>query len=122
MATHPTLRSHAEYGRACGVSGPKRSPGVYNEGSQARQREYEMSTIKTITLPDGRQAQAEEVDFKLEHEDWSQYALPDGTVVKLKTTVLKILQVLDDSNKPARTPEGDPLLVVNHRTDVITRG
>jgi len=48
--------------------------------------------------------------------------LPDGTVVKLKTTVLKILQVLDNENKPARTVEGDPFLIVNHRTDVITSG
>ncbi|MCE7858790.1 MAG: hypothetical protein DYG86_03265 [Chloroflexi bacterium CFX2] len=81
-----------------------------------------MSTIKTITMPDGSQAKAQEVDFKLQHEDWSQYVLPDGTIVKLKTTVLKILQVLDNDNKPARTIEGDPLLIVNHRTDVITSG
>ena len=81
-----------------------------------------MSTIKTITMPDGSQAKAQEVEFQLQHEDWSQYALPDGTVVKLKTTVLKILQVLDNENKPARTVEGDLLLIVNHRTDVITSG
>jgi len=48
--------------------------------------------------------------------------LPDGTVVKLKTTVLKILQVLDNEGKPAHTTEGDPFLIVNHRTDVITSG
>ena len=81
-----------------------------------------MSTIKTITMPDGSQTKAQEVEFKLQHEDWSQYVLPDGTVVKLKTTVLKILQVLDSDNKPARTVEGDPFLIVNHRTDVITSG
>jgi len=73
-------------------------------------------------MPDGSQAKAQEVEFKLQHEDWSQYVLPDGTVVKLKTTVLKILQVLDNENKPARTVEGDPFLIVNHRTDVITSG
>ncbi len=81
-----------------------------------------MSTIKTIPMPDGTQTKALEVEFKLLHEDWSQYQLPDGTTVKLKTTVLKILQVLDEQGKPARTPEGDPLLIVNHRTDVITSG
>ena len=81
-----------------------------------------MSTIKTIPMPDGTQAKAQEVEFKLLHEDWSQYQLPDGTTVKLKTTVLKILQVLDEQGKPAHTPEGDPLLIVNHRTDVITSG
>ena len=81
-----------------------------------------MSTIKTITMPDGSQAKAQEIEFKLQHEDWSQYLLPDGTVVKLKTTVLKILQVLDNDSKPARTAEGDPYLIVNHRTDEITSG
>ena len=81
-----------------------------------------MSTIKTIPMPDGSQAKAQEVDFKLLHEDWSVYTLPDGTTVKLKTTVLKILQVLDNDGKPAHTVEGYPLLIVNHRTDVITSG
>jgi hypothetical protein len=81
-----------------------------------------MSTIKTIPLPDGSQVKAQEVEFKLQHEDWSVYTLPDGTTVKLKTTVLKILQVLDNDGKPARTVEGDPFLSVTHRTDVITSG
>ena len=81
-----------------------------------------MSSIKTITLPDGKQVKAQETDFKLLHEDWSQYQLPNGTIVKLRTTVLKILQVLDEQGKPALTPEGDPLLMVNHKTDVITSG
>jgi hypothetical protein len=81
-----------------------------------------MSTIKTIAMPDGSQAKAQEVDFTLQHEGWSIYALPDGTVVRLKTTVLKILQVLDNDGNPARTVEGDPFLIVNHRTDVITSG
>jgi hypothetical protein len=81
-----------------------------------------MSTIKTINMPDGSQAKAQEVEFKLQHEDWSIYTLPDGTTVKLKTTVLKILQVLDDDGNPARTPEGDPFLIVHHRTDVTTSG
>ncbi len=60
--------------------------------------------------------------FKLQHEDWSLYTLPDGTVVKLKTTVMKILQVLDNDGKPARIVEGDPFLIVNHRVDVISSG
>jgi len=81
-----------------------------------------VSTIKAITLPNGQQVQAQEVDFKLLSEDWSQYQLQDGTIVKVKTTVLKILQVLDDKGKPAKNPEGDPVLMVNHKVDVITSG
>ena len=81
-----------------------------------------MSTIKTITMPDGSQAKAQEIDFQPQVENWNQYTLPDGTVVKVKTTVLKILQVLDDKGNPARTVEGDPFLIVNHRIDVIASG
>lgn len=81
-----------------------------------------MSTVKTIPMPDGSQVKAQEIEFKLQHEDWSLYLLPDGTMVKLKTTVLKILQVLDDKRNPARTAEGDPFLIVNHRVDVIASG
>lgn len=81
-----------------------------------------MSTIKTITMPDGSQAKAQEVDFQPQSEVWNQYLLQDGTTVKVKTTVLKILQVLDDKGNPARTVEGDPFLIVNHRIDVIASG
>jgi len=81
-----------------------------------------MSTIKTITMPDGSQAKAQEVDFQPDVENWNLYRLQDGTVVKVKTTVLKILQVLDDKGNPARTVEGDPFLIVNHRIDVISSG
>lgn len=81
-----------------------------------------MSTIKTITMPDGSQAKAQEVDFQPDMENWNLYRLQDGTVVKVKTTVLKILQVMDDKGNPARTVEGDPFLIVNHRIDVIASG
>jgi hypothetical protein len=81
-----------------------------------------MSTIKSLTMPDGKQVKAQESDFKVLHEEWNQYQLPDGTIVKVKATVLKILQVLDDKSKPALTPDGDPLLIVNHKIDVITSG
>ena len=81
-----------------------------------------MSTIKTLTMPDGKQVKAKELDFNIIKEDWSQYALQDGTVVKLRTTVMKIMQILDDKGKPAQNPDGEPLLFVNHRTDVVTSG
>jgi len=73
-------------------------------------------------MPDGSQAKAQEVDFQPQAEVWNQYLLQDGTTVKVKTTVLKILQVLDDKGNPARTVEGDPFLIVNHRIDVIASG
>lgn len=79
-----------------------------------------MSTIKTIRAPDGTEIKAQEVSFRQVSEAWNEYHLDDGTIVKLKTTALKILLVLDDNGKPKTNPQGDPEIVVNHRTDVVT--
>ena len=79
-------------------------------------------TIKTSNLPDGQQVKAQEAPFRLDREDWNEYHLDDGTVVRLKATVLKILRVLDENGNPARTMEGDPWIIVQHKTEVATSG
>ena len=78
--------------------------------------------IKTIMLPNGKQAKAQEVPFRIAHEEWSEYHLDDGTIVRLRTTATKIMRVLNDDGNPAVTPDGDPLVFVVHRTDVVTSG
>jgi hypothetical protein len=78
--------------------------------------------IKTLTTADGRQLKARKASFKIIQENWSEYALEDGTTVRIRSSAVKILQVLDDKGEPARNEEGDPLLVVNHRTDVVSSG
>jgi hypothetical protein len=76
--------------------------------------------IKTIMLPNGKQAKAQEVPFQIVREEWSEYNLQDGTVVRLRTTAAKIMRILDENGNPAMSPEGDPLVFVVHRTDVIS--
>ncbi len=52
-----------------------------------------------IRLPDGREIEAVDVDFDTVKEDWNEYKLEDGTILKFKTIVSSIV----------RTEEYDPM-------------
>ena len=81
-----------------------------------------MAIIKTLKAPDGTEVKAREVPFRVVEEHWNEYALEDGTTVRLRTSAVKILQILDENGEPAKTPDGDPNIVVNHQTNVVTSG
>lgn len=68
-----------------------------------------------------QEVDAMDMDFEIKREDWNEYELADGGRVRVKTTVLKILRVLDADGKPAATPDGDPMLVVQHKSDISSR-
>jgi len=51
-----------------------------------------------IRLPNGREVEAKQVDFEVVREDWNEYKLEDGTVLKFKAIVTDII----------RTEEYDP--------------
>lgn len=57
-----------------------------------------------VTLPDGREADFEEVEFETINEDWNEYELEDGEIVKVKTVVQKIMRATNTHNEA-----GDPL-------------
>jgi hypothetical protein len=52
-----------------------------------------------IHLPNGREIDAMDVDFETIREDWNEYKLEDGTILKFKTIVSSII----------RTAEFDPM-------------
>jgi len=52
-----------------------------------------------VRLPDGREIEAMDVDFETVKEDWNEYKLEDGTILKFKTIVSSIV----------RTEEYDPM-------------
>jgi len=52
-----------------------------------------------IRLPNGREIEAVDVDFETVREDWNEYKLEDGTILKFKTIVSSII----------RTEEYDPM-------------
>jgi hypothetical protein len=70
---------------------------------------------------DGKDVEVLDLDFEVQTEEWNVYKLLDGGTVRVKTTPLRIMRVLDDQGKPAYTVEGDPNIVVNHATHVVCR-
>ena len=77
-----------------------------------------MPSIVTITV-NGKPTKAIEREFTIREENWSAYDLLDGGFIRLKTTALKILQVVDDEGKPLNAPDGTPMFVVQHKSDVV---
>jgi len=48
-----------------------------------------------VHLPNGREIGAMDVDFETIKEDWNEYTLEDGTVLKFKTVVSSIIRTED---------------------------
>jgi hypothetical protein len=45
-----------------------------------------------VRLPNGREIEAMDVDFETIKEDWNEYKLEDGTVLRFKTVVSSIIR------------------------------
>jgi len=55
------------------------------------------------------------VNFKTLKEDWNEYELEDGTIVKIKIVVQSIAYVIDpESGEILRNPMGEPVINVRH--------
>ncbi len=48
-----------------------------------------------IHAPDGRMVEAEDVDFDVVREEWNEYKLKDGTVLKIKLVVGSVIRTED---------------------------
>ncbi len=48
-----------------------------------------------VRLPNGKEIGAMDVDFETIKEDWNEYTLEDGTVLKFKTVVSSIIRTED---------------------------
>jgi len=58
-------------------------------------------------LYQGQQVEAEEVEFLTRKEDWNEYQLLDGTVVRLKTVVTDVVRIPGELDR-----EGDSVYQV----------
>ena len=47
-----------------------------------------------------QEVNAIEMDFEIGREEWNEYKLLDGGIVRLKTTVNRIYQVVDEQGNP----------------------
>ena len=67
-----------------------------------------MALVVKMKVPyQGRQVEAEEVDFFTRKEDWNEYQLSDGTVIRMKTVVTDVLRLPGEVD-----PEGNPVYQV----------
>ena len=81
----------------------------------------DMANVVKINIG-GQDFDAIEQQFEIGKEEWSEYKLFDGGVIRLKTTVQKIFRVVDANGNPAFTADGDPHVVVRHQTQIVASG
>lgn len=43
----------------------------------------------------GREVDATEIDFQIRKEDWNEYQLMDGTIIKMKLVISEIFRITD---------------------------
>lgn len=67
----------------------------------------------------GKEYEAREVPFEVTKEGWNEYMLRGAKHLRLKTTLLKIFEVVDETGKPLLQPDGSPTYLLNHRTDSV---
>jgi len=63
----------------------------------------------------GQQVEATEVKFQTRKEDWNEYQLMDGSVLKMKLVVAEVYRienVYDEENNPVYQVKSTNLLVV----------
>lgn len=63
---------------------------------------------------EGATVSGEELDYKTSKEEWSEYELEDGTVLRIRTAVARIVRLKDKWNK-----DGEPIYVVRS-TNVLS--
>lgn len=68
--------------------------------------------IREVSLPDGSTRKAIEVEFQTIREDWNEYELSDGTRVRAKNVISKILVFVDDEGNKLRDAVGDVEVMV----------
>ena len=64
----------------------------------------------------GRQVEAKEVDFEISKENFNEYQLLNGDVIKFKTVVTSIHEIVDE-----KEPNGDPIYNIQSTNIVVLK-
>lgn len=73
-----------------------------------------------MSTPLGSQeVDAYELEYETIREDWNQYRLPDGRLVRVKVLVSRFCQVVDDDGNDLINPDGSPVLIASNRVEVV---
>jgi hypothetical protein len=69
--------------------------------------------IQSITLADGTKAFGVEVDFEAARETSNSYTLADGTELRVRTLLTRVMKVVDTLGNPRTDESGNPIYYVN---------
>jgi len=61
----------------------------------------------------GRQVDGETVDFLTRKEDFNEYQLADGKILKIKMVVTRIIRLVEE-----RAPDGNPVYLIQSQNVV----
>jgi hypothetical protein len=61
----------------------------------------------------GRQVEGESVDFMTRKEDFAEYQLADGKVLRIKMVVTRIIKLVDE-----KSPDGNPVYLIQSQNVV----
>lgn len=73
-----------------------------------------MERKKKVPAPDGRLVDGTIVDINSSQENWNQYLLSDGTVIKLKVVATEVIKIDGEYDN-----EGNPAYVIKS-TNVVS--
>lgn len=61
----------------------------------------------------GRQVEGESVDFLTRREDFNEYQLTDGKILKIKMVVTRIIRLVEE-----KAPDGSPVYLIQSQNVV----
>jgi hypothetical protein len=62
----------------------------------------------------GRKVQGTEVGFDTMREEWNEYALSDGSTIKVKTVLTSVVRLNGEHD-----PQGDPVYLIRSNSHVV---
>jgi hypothetical protein len=66
-----------------------------------------MARTRKVPLPGGNEGEAEVISFRASNENWNDYLLDDGTVLRMKLVVTEVLRVTNQYDQ-----QGNPVYMV----------
>jgi hypothetical protein len=80
-----------------------------------------MAKIVDIKRPDGTPGKGIELDFTVKREEWNEYLLSNGTLLRVKNSLVRVYLEVDENGNPQTTEEGEPSIIIRHSTSVVAR-
>lgn len=70
---------------------------------------------------DGKEMDGVEIGFEPTREAWNEYELVDGGRIRIRLTVVRVFQLLDDKGQPAHNPIGERMLIVESNNQLVVQ-